>query len=104
MTLLRGMMNLKAKKNITFFTGNKILNFFSINIIFKKAVFSEKITATVLTAHLTIFFRKSRRLVPKINITFFIPNYMLNMFSFNNFIQKSSIFRENLEKLFSGHI
>ncbi len=43
-------------------------------------------------------------LTTKINITFFIRNKMPNIFLFNNFFGKSSIFRENCEKLFSGHI
>ncbi len=44
-------------------------------------------------AHLTL----------KMNITFFIRNLMLNIFLFHNFFEKkTSIFRENHEKLFWG--
>ncbi len=41
-------------------------------------------------------------LTPKINIVFFSRNLMLNIFLFNNFLQKSCIFRENRKKLFWG--
>ncbi len=43
-------------------------------------------------------------LTPKMNITFFIRNLMVNNFLFYNFFDKRSIFREHLEKLFWGHI
>ncbi len=43
-------------------------------------------------------------LTPKMNIIFFIRNLMLNIFLFNNFFEKSCIFRENLKKLFWGRI
>ncbi len=41
-------------------------------------------------------------LIPKMNITLFIRNEKLNIFLFNNFFEKSSILRENSEKLFGG--
>ncbi len=41
---------------------------------------------------------------PEKNITFFIKNWMLNIFLFNNFFKKSSIFSGNNEKLFWEHI
>ncbi len=43
-------------------------------------------------------------LTPKMNITLFIKNLMLNIFLFNNFFEKSFIFRENRKKLFWGRI
>ncbi len=43
-------------------------------------------------------------LTPKMNIAFFIRNLMLNIFLFNNFFEKSCIFRENRKKLFWGRI
>ncbi len=43
-------------------------------------------------------------LVPKMNIAFFIKNSMRNIFLFNNFFEKSCIFRENRKKLFCGRI
>ncbi len=43
-------------------------------------------------------------LTPKMNITFFIRNLMLNIFLFKNFFEKSCIFRENRKKLFWGRI
>ncbi len=39
-------------------------------------------------------------LTPKMNITFFIRNLIRNIFLFNNFFEKSCIFRENRKKLF----
>ncbi len=41
-------------------------------------------------------------LTPIMNITFIIRSSMLNIFLFNNFFERSSIFRENREKLFCG--
>ncbi len=35
------------------------------------------------------FFRRKSRLTPKINITFFVTNLMLNIFMLNNFFGKS---------------
>ncbi len=43
-------------------------------------------------------------LTPKMNIAFFIANFVLNIFLFNNFFEKSCIFRENGKKLFWGSI
>ncbi len=43
-------------------------------------------------------------LTPKMNIAFFIRNLMLNIFLFDNFFEKSRIFRENRKKLFWGRI
>ncbi len=40
----------------------------------------------------------------KMNIAFFIRNLMLNIFLFDNFFEKSCIFRENSKKLFRGRI
>ncbi len=37
------------------------------------------------------------------NTTFFMGNEVLNIFLFNNFFEKSNIFRENGEKIFAGH-
>ncbi len=45
------------------------------------------------------------RLTTKMNITFFIGNEVLNIFSFNNFLDKSNIFPENGgKKMFAGHV
>ncbi len=41
-------------------------------------------------------------LTPKMNITFFIRNLMLNISLFDNFFEKSCIFRENRKKRFGG--
>ncbi len=42
-------------------------------------------------------------LTTKINTTFFITSYMLNIFLFNNFFEKKpTIFEENCEKRFGG--
>ncbi len=38
------------------------------------------------------------------NITFFMGNEVLNIFSFNNFFEKSNIFGENRGKNFGGPI
>ncbi len=46
----------------------------------------------------------SGHLTPKMNIAFFIRNLMLNIFLFNNFLEKKCIFRENSKKLFWGRI
>ncbi len=43
-------------------------------------------------------------LTPKLYIAFFIRNLMLNIFLFDNFFEKSCIFRENRKKLFWGRI
>ncbi len=43
-------------------------------------------------------------LTSKMNMAFFIRNLMLNIFLFNNFFEKSCIFRENRKKLFRGRI
>ncbi len=43
-------------------------------------------------------------LTSKINIAFFIRNLMPNIFLFDNFFEKSCIFRENRKKLFWGRI
>ncbi len=43
-------------------------------------------------------------LTPKMIIAFFIRNLMMNIFLFNNFFEKSCIFRENRKKLFWGRI
>ncbi len=45
---------------------------------------------------------KRGHLAPKMNITFYITNYRLNTFLFNNFFEKSSIFRGNHGKPFLG--
>ncbi len=41
-----------------------------------------------------------RYLATKMNITFFMGNEVLNIFSLNNFFEKSNIFGENREKIF----
>ncbi len=43
-------------------------------------------------------------LTPKVNITCFIRNLMLNIFLFDNFFEKSCTFRENRKKLFRRRI
>ncbi len=43
-------------------------------------------------------------LAPKMNIAFFIRNLTLNIFLFNNFFEKSCIFRKNRKKMFWGCI
>ncbi len=40
----------------------------------------------------------------KLNITFFMRNEALNIFSFNNFFDESNIFQENGEKEFLGNM
>ncbi len=46
-------------------------------------------------------FEKDRgRLATKMNITFFMGNEVLNIFSSNNFFEENNIFRENDEKTF----
>ncbi len=40
--------------------------------------------------------------MPKMNITYFIKNLILNIFMLNNFFGKSSIFWGNYEELFQG--
>ncbi len=46
--------------------------------------------------------RGRKRLATKMNIPFFMGNKVLNIFSFNNFFEKSNIFGENEEKKFGG--
>ncbi len=43
-------------------------------------------------------------LTPKMNVAFFIRNLMLNIFLYDNFFEKSCIFRETRKKLFWGSI
>ncbi len=45
-------------------------------------------------------FNTHSHLTPKLNITFFMGNVILNIFSFNSFFYESNIFRENGEKKF----
>ncbi len=45
--------------------------YFLFNNFFKKTVFSEKTVKNCFWGHIRQFFREKRRLVPKINITFF---------------------------------
>ncbi len=45
------------------------------------------------------FFRRGH-FMPKINITFFIANWMINIFMFNNFYEKS-VFSEETAKYYS---
>ncbi len=71
-----------------------------LNDFSKKAVLSEKIVKNGFWGRILRFFRERRRLAPKINITFFITNWVLNSLFFNSFFKKSCIFQENGEKLF----
>ncbi len=52
--------------------------------------------------HIWRFFRERRCLVPKINITFFIANWVLNILLFSILFKKSCIFWEDGKKLFLG--
>ncbi len=70
--------------------------------LFKKkkryCVLGEKSEKPFLTAKSLL---KARgRLATKMNITFFMGNEVLNIFSSNNFFDKSNIFQENSEKQF----
>ncbi len=47
--------------------------------------------------------KRRGHLATKINITFFMENEVLNMFSINSFFGKSNIFRENSKKQFWGY-
>ncbi len=48
---------------------------------------------------MTIFITQ-RYLTPKLNITFFMGNEVLNIFSSNNFFDNRNIFGENGKKIF----
>ncbi len=47
-------------------------------------------------------FSERKHFTPKINITFYIINYVMNIFLRAIFFEKSSNFPENPEKLFFG--
>ncbi len=49
-----------------------------------------------------IFIRRRGHLTPKFNITFFIPNLVLNMFMLNNFFRKSVFFGETAKNCCGG--
>ncbi len=94
--------HLMPKVNITFFNHKLDAKYFHVKQFFrKKQYFLKKLTKTVLGAPLTIF-RKRRHLTQKINITFFITNYVPDILLFNTFFERSSIFWKNCEKPFTG--
>ncbi len=48
------------------------------------------------------FFRRKGHLTPKINITFFITNLMINMFVLNKFFEKLVFSGESAQKCYGG--
>ncbi len=65
------------------------------------AVLSEKMAKPRFLGPKSLLKRKERP-VMKMNITFFIRNEVLNIFSLNSFAEKSNIFGENGGKHFWG--
>ncbi len=71
------------------FMGNEVLNIFS-TIFLKKATFLEKMGKSNFWGT-RLFFMGRGHLTLKMNITFLIKNYMLNIFMIYNFFGKSRI-------------
>ncbi len=81
---------------------DKNFNLSIIIVFLKKAVLSEKMAKLQFLGLKSLLKGRGRR-ATKMNITFFIGNEIVNIFSFNNFSEKSNIFGENGEKIFGGH-
>ncbi len=84
--------HLTPKMNIAFSIRNLMLNISYSTIFSKKTVFSQKPAKNCFGGAFDNFFRERRRLMPKINITFFITNEVSNILLFTNFFQKCVIF------------
>ncbi len=70
-----------------------VSNFFEKNI----SIFREK-CEKLFTGLIWLFFRKRGRLAPKINVTFFVANWVLNVLLFNSFSKKKTVFSEKMPK------
>ncbi len=68
----------------------------------KKTVFSEKTTKPQFLGPKSLLKERGCQGM-KMNITFFMENEVLNIFSFDNFFDKSNIFGENGEKILGAH-
>ncbi len=78
------------------------LLFFHLSIFPKKAIFSKK-TLRNHFCRAYPFLSGKRHMTTKINITFFIPNYMLNIFSLSYFFKKKKIvFPKKWRKIIFG--
>ncbi len=87
------------QKWISLFYQKFDVDYFFIQQFFrkKKLYFQTKLQKTVLGAHLTISLGKKAS-SPKINITFFILNEVLNILLFTNFFQKMCNFLRKRQK------
>ncbi len=74
---------------------NAILNILLFKSFFKKAVFSEKKTVKNRFWGPESLLKGRGCLATKMNVTFFMGNEILIIFSFNNFFEKNNIFGEN---------
>ncbi len=91
----------RYKINATFLIKNFVLIIVLFNIFWKKScIFREDSEKSFLGAESLL--KRKGRLIMKMNITFFMENEVLNMFSSNNFFGKRNIFWENGEKQFWG--
>ncbi len=99
-TVRRVRGHLTQKMNIAFFIRNLMLNIFLFNNFFEKSCIFRENRKKLFWGRIWQFFRDSRRLTRKINITFFITNEVLNILLFTNFFQRSVIFWENARKPF----
>ncbi len=81
---------------------NEVLNILLFSNFFQKCVmFWENAKKPFLGPK--FFLKERRRPATKMNITFLKGNEVLNIFSYNNFFERSNIFGENGEKILGGH-
>ncbi len=89
------------KINITFLSQVSYWILFYLAVFSKKAAFSEKMAKPQFLEPKSLLKGRGHP-GTKMNMTSFIGNEVLNIFSFKNFSEKSNIFREKGEKKFWG--
>ncbi len=78
--------------------GNTVLNIFLFKIFSKRIKFSKKKTTKNHFLRAMIIFEGKGQIMTKINITFFIRNYLLSIIPSRYYVfEKNFIFQETLE-------
>ncbi len=97
---LKERRRLVPKINITFLLPMTCWIFYYLAVFSKKAVIFWKNGKTPFLWAESL--EGTEGMATKMNITFFMGNEVLNIFSCNNFFQKNSIFEESKEKNVGG--